>query len=67
MAAFPESGHSDRQELGEIRVRFRPRLCQNAVFIIMCKSQWQGKPKLGLACRSVVLWDNSHPMGQTVG
>jgi hypothetical protein len=21
-----------------------PRLCQNAVFIIMCQSQWQGKP-----------------------
>jgi hypothetical protein len=24
MSAFPESGHSDRQKLGEIRVRFRP-------------------------------------------
>jgi hypothetical protein len=24
--------------------RCRPRLCQNAVFIIMCQSQWQGKP-----------------------
>ena len=22
----------------------RPRLCQNALFIIMFKSQWQGKP-----------------------
>jgi hypothetical protein len=25
MSAFPESGRSDRQKLGEIRVRFRPR------------------------------------------
>jgi len=24
MSAFPESGRSDRQKLGEIRVRFRP-------------------------------------------
>ncbi len=24
MSAFPESGRSDRQRLGEIRVRFRP-------------------------------------------
>jgi len=25
MSAFPESGRSDRQKLGEIRVRFRPQ------------------------------------------
>jgi hypothetical protein len=24
MSAFPESGRSDQQKLGEIRVRFRP-------------------------------------------
>jgi hypothetical protein len=24
--------------------RLWPRLCQNALFIIMFKSQWQGKP-----------------------
>ncbi len=24
MSAFPESGRSDREKLGEIRVRFRP-------------------------------------------
>jgi len=24
MSAFPESGRSDRQKLGDIRVRFRP-------------------------------------------
>jgi len=29
MSAFPESGRSDRQELGEINVRFRPSLCEN--------------------------------------
>ena len=23
---------------------FWPRLCQNALFIIMCRSKWQGKP-----------------------
>ncbi len=30
MTAYPESGRSDRQKLGEIRVRFRPRLCKNS-------------------------------------
>ena len=25
-------------------VRFWPRLCENALIIIMCKSQYQGKP-----------------------
>ncbi len=31
MSAFPESGRSDRQKLGEIRVRFRPILLKNSV------------------------------------
>ena len=30
MSAFPEIGHSDHQEMSEIRGRFRPRLCENS-------------------------------------
>ncbi len=37
-------GHSNTVEITKITGSFRPRLCENALIIIMCKSQYQGKP-----------------------
>jgi len=36
MTAFPESGRSDRQKLGEIKGRFRPEAVARLSFSIVC-------------------------------